>query len=164
MPPHHPIFGHILVTARILATLPKDAHGHYIADSMRRRFPDLGPIYYLDTWPFALAVLVVISPDLASQFTQERSLPKHEGMRHFLQPLTGEHDLVTMEGQMWKTWRSIFNPGFSSQHLMTLVPEMIEDVMMFRDILREHVAEADMFALEDAALNVTMDVIGRVAL
>ncbi|MCJ1348823.1 hypothetical protein MMC31_007056, partial [Peltigera leucophlebia] len=69
-----------------------------------------------------------------------------------------------MEGQMWKTWRSIFNPDFSSHHLMTLVLEIMEDVMIFRDILREHVAKANMFALEDAALNITMDVIGRVAL
>lgn len=131
---------------------------------MRRRFPDLGLIYYLDTWPFALPVLVVISPNLASQFTQERSFPKYEGMRHFLQPLTGEHDLVTMEGQMWETWRSIVNPGFSSHHLMTLVLETMGDVLIFRDILREHVAQADMFALENVALYVTMDVIGRVAL
>lgn len=112
MPPHHLIFGHILVTASILATLPSDPHGHFIADSMRRRFPDLGPI--------ALPALVLIS----SQFTQEPSLPKHEGMRHFLQSLTG-HDLVTMEGHMWKTWRAVFNPGFSSHHLMTLVPEIM---------------------------------------
>ena len=142
MPPHHLIFGHILVTASILATLPTDAHGHYIADLMR-------------------PALVVISPTLASQFTQERSLPKYEGMRHFLQSLT-RHDLVTMKGQMWKTWRSIFNPGFSSHHLMGLVPEIMGDVMIFRDILREHVSQV--FTLDDAALHVTIDVIWRVAL
>lgn len=100
--------------------------------------------------------LVVISPTLASQFTQERSLPKYEGMRHFLQSLT-RHDLVTTKGQMWKMWRSIFNPGFSSHHLMGLVPEIMGDVMIFRDILREHVSQV--FTLDDAALHVTMDVI-----
>lgn len=47
---------------------------------------------------------------------------------------------------------------------MTLVPEIMEDVMIFRDILQGHVAQAGMFALEDAALNVTMDGIRRVAL
>lgn len=36
--------------------------------------------------------------------------------------------------------------------------------MIFRDILREHVAQVDMFTLDDAVLYVTMDVIGRVAL
>lgn len=65
-----------------------------------------------------------------------------------------------MEGQMWKTWRSILNPGFSSQHLMTLVPE----IMISRDILQGNVAPTDMFPLEDIALNVTIDVIRRVAL
>lgn len=125
MPPHHLISGHILVTDSIVATLPSHAHGRHIVGSMRRRFPDIGPIYYLDTSPFARPVLVVISPYLASRFAQERSFPKHEGMRHFLQSLTGEHDLVTMEGQMWK-WGSIFKPGFSSHHLMTLVQKLWE--------------------------------------
>lgn len=113
-----------LVTNSIVATLPSHAHGHHIVDSMRRRFPDIGPIYYLDTWPFALPALVFISPNLESQYRQDRSFPKHEGMRHFLQSLTGEHDVVTMKGQMWKTWRSIFKPGFSSHHLRTLVPDI----------------------------------------
>ena len=61
---------------------------------------------------------------------------------------------------MWKTWRSILNPGFSSQHLMTLVPK----IMISRNILQGNVAPTDMFPLEDIALNVTIDIIRRVAL
>lgn len=47
---------------------------------------------------------------------------------------------------------------------MTLVPETMGDVMIFRDVLREHVAQADMFSLDNVALYVTMDVSRRVAL
>ena len=164
MPPYHPIFGHVLLVANILGRLPRHAHSHYLADQIRRRYPELGAIFYLDTWPFGPPVLVVISPSLASQFTQDRVLPKHKGMRQFLEPLTGRHDLVSMEGQMWKTWRSIFNPGFSANHLMTLVPSIMEDALIFRDILREHARKGDMFSLEETTLNVTIDVIGRVVL
>lgn len=110
MLPRHPIFDHVLLTASVLGKLPRDAHGHYLVDQIRQRYPDLGPIYYLDAWPFRPPLLVVTSPTLVSQFIQDVSLPKHEGMRHFLRPLTGERDLVSMEGQLWKTWRSIFNP------------------------------------------------------
>ena len=79
MPPHHPIFGHVLLVANILGRLPRHAHAHYLADQIRRRYPELGAIFYLDTWPFGPPVLVVISPSLASQFTQDRVLPKHKG-------------------------------------------------------------------------------------
>ena len=54
------------------------------------------------------------------QFIQENlTLQKHKGMRQLLCPLTGKHDLVNMEGQLWKTRRNIFNPGFSATHLAT---------------------------------------------
>lgn len=43
---------------------------------------------------------------------------------------------------------------------MTLVLE----IMISRDILQGNVAPTDMFRLEDIALNVTIDVIRRVAL
>ncbi|MCJ1422456.1 hypothetical protein MMC29_000336 [Sticta canariensis] len=99
------------------------------------------------------------------QMTQENPLlPKHNGQRQFLRPLSGKHDLVTMEGQLWKTWRTIFNPGFSANHLMTLVPTILEDVSIFYGILRGHAEKGDLFSLEEATLSVTLDVIGRVTL
>jgi len=125
MPPHHPIFGHIALSARFLGELPKDAHGHYLADQINRAYPDLGPTFYLDTWPFGPPVLVAISPDMIAQYCQDRYLQKHIGMRRFLEPLTGEFDLVSMEGEMWKRWRRIFNPGFSSSHITTLADSVI---------------------------------------
>lgn len=122
-------------------------------------------MFYLDTWPFSPPVLVVLSPIGMRQMTQENPLlPKHKGQRHFLRPLSGKHDLVTMEGQMWKTWRTRFNPGFSANHLMTLVPAILEDVSIFYGILQGHAEKGDLFSLEEATLSVTLDVIGRVTL
>lgn len=85
-------------------------------------------------------------------------------MRQFLRPLTGKRDLVSMEGQLWKTWRNIFCPGFSATHLATMVPGIIEDFLVFRDILRKRLEQGNIFSLEEAALNVTLDVIGRLSL
>lgn len=164
MPPHNPLFGHLLLVASIAVRLPSHAHGHYLADLIRRRYPELGTAFYLDLWPFTPTVLVVISPTLAAQFTQERLLPKHPGLRRFFGPLTGKQDLLSMEGPAWKTWRGIFNPGFSTAHLMTLVPAMMKDVSIFCDQLQEHARQGDVFSLEEMTLNVTIDVIGRVAL
>lgn len=98
------------------------------------------------------------------QLTQENQIPKDKGLRHFLKPLTGEEDLVTLEGAAWKRWRAIFNPGFSANHISTLIPLMVEEVDIFKAILRKHAEKSDMFYLEEASLNLTIDIIGRVVM
>lgn len=69
-----------------------------------------------------------------------------------------------MEGEEWKRWRKIYNPGFSAGNIQTLVPTIVEEVGIFVDILKDHARRRDMFSLDEAAINATMDVIGRVAL
>ncbi|KAL8884409.1 MAG: hypothetical protein Q9205_006353 [Flavoplaca limonia] len=165
MPPHHPVFGHLLITNSALSELPRDAHAHYLPSQLRLKYPTLGPVYYLDMWPFAPPFLVATSPDVIWQFTQsEAHLPNHPGVRKYLRPITGGGDLASMEGEEWKKWRKIYNPGFSAGHIQTLVPTIVEEVGIFVDILKEHARKGDMFSLDEAAINATMDVIGRVAL
>lgn len=165
MPPHHPIFGHLQLMIKVVSNLPRDAHAHYLPDQIRRLYPDLGPIYYIDAWPFAEPVLVATSPGAIAQFSQaSHYLPRHPGVRHFMKPITGGLDLASMEGQQWKTWRKIFNPGFSAQHMIELVPSMLEEFTVFKDVLKQHVAQGDVFSLDEATVNASMDVIGRVTL
>lgn len=166
MPPHHPIFGHLLVTNDVLANLPRDAHAHYLADQIRRKYPDLGPVYYLDMWPFAPPFLVCVSPTVISQFTTRpgNELPNHPGVKKYLLPITGGRDLASMEGEEWKHWRKIYNPGFGAAHVTSLVPAIVEEVAVFVDILKDHARKGNLFSLDEAAINLTMDVIGRVAL
>lgn len=99
-----------------------------------------------------------------SQLTQNSSVPKHKVLRHFVEPLTGGPALVTLEGAMWKRWRATFNPGFGVNHIMTLVPSMVEEMMVFKNIIQAHAEKGDMFHLEELTLNLTIDVIGRVAM
>ncbi|KAL8893741.1 MAG: hypothetical protein Q9192_004975, partial [Flavoplaca navasiana] len=165
MPPHPPVFGHLLITNSALSELPRDAHAHYLPSQLRLKYPSLGPVYYLDMWPFAPPFLVATSPDVIWQFTQsEAHLPNHPGIRKYLRPITGGGDLGSMEGEEWKKWRKIYNPGFSAGHIQTLVPTIVEEVGIFVDILKGHARKGDMFSLDEAAINATMDVIGRVAL
>ncbi|KAL8822267.1 MAG: hypothetical protein Q9191_006993 [Dirinaria sp. TL-2023a] len=110
-------------------------------------------------------MLVVTSPNVVSQFSQaDNLLPKHPGFRRFMRPVTGGLDLVSMEGQTWKTWRKIFNPGFSANHMVTLVPRMLEELSIFKNILEGHAEKGDIFFLDETAINASIDVIGRVAL
>jgi sterigmatocystin biosynthesis cytochrome P450 monooxygenase len=164
MPPHNFWLGHVPLVFKVLGKLPKDAHPLYMPDEMRRNFPTLGPIYYLDMWPFAPSMLVTASPYTLHQIAQEHVLHKYRRLRDFLYPLTNALDIVTMEGATWKHWRGIFNPGFSSAHLMTLVPGIVKEASTFCQILGEYADRKEIFKMKDKTDDLAMDVIGAVAL
>ncbi len=164
MPPHSFLLGHLPVVAGLLSQLPSDAHPFYIPDQVRRKYPDLGQNYYLDLWPFAAPMLVLASPDTINQVNQEHVLQKYPQLRAFLRPLTDNLDIVSMEGQVWKKWRAVFNPGFSAAHLMTLVPGIVRETESFCEILKEHADKEEIFRMKPLTDNLTIDVIGRVAL
>jgi len=164
MPPHHLIFGHLIVLARIMSKLPKDAHPHYLPDQLRQTYPDLGPIFYLDAWPFITLTLVVASPATLSQITTERVLPKFPAIKDFLYPLANGKDLVSMDGREWKYWRNILNSGFSASHLITLVPDIVRETAVFCEMLQHHAREHDVFRMKALTDNLAMDVIGKVVL
>ena len=164
MPPYNPVFGHLLFAYKIASKLPKDAHPNYLPDMIRRAIPDLGPVYYIDTWPFGPQMLVVASPNSLYQVTQKHPLPKYHAMKAFLQPITGGLDIVTMEGQTWRTWRGIFNPGFSAGHLMTLTSGIVEETAKFCGILQTHLQDQKVFRMKDLTDFLALDVIGRVVL
>ena len=164
MPPHHPIFGHIFLLAKIMSKLPKDAHPHYLPDQIRRSHPNIGPIFYLDAWPFITLTLVVASPETLAQITTEHVLPKFPAIKDFLYPLANGNDIVSMDGSEWKHWRSMFNPGFSASHLMTLIPDIVRQTNVFCDNLQAHARKGDIFRMKSLTDDLAMDVIGKVVL
>lgn len=164
MPPHHPIFGHVFVLARVMSKLPKDAHPHYLASQLQKAYPDMGPIFFLDAWPFITLTLVVASPATLAQITTEHVLPKFPAIRDFLYPLANGKDIVSMDGQEWKYWRTLFNPGFSASHLMTLVPNIVQEALVYCDVLEEHAAKQGVFQMKTLTDNLAMDVIGKIVL
>lgn len=147
-----------------MSKLPEDAHPHYLADQLRQTYPDMGPIFYLDAWPFLTLTLVVTSPATLAQITTEHVLPKFAAIKDYMYPLANGMDIVSMNGQEWKYWRDVFNPGFSASHLMTLVPDIVKQTMVFLDILHDHVSKQDIFRMKNLTDNLTMDIIGKVVL
>lgn len=115
-------------------------------------------------WPANRPLLVVSSPSVAYQFSQERPLRKSPELRRWLRPLADNKDLVSLEGPTWKKWRNVYNPGFSASHLISLVPLIAEQVSVFCNILRERTKVDAIFPLEEATMNLTMDTIGRIVL
>ncbi len=108
LPSWKPFLGHLHFCYQIASKLPGDAHPNYLTDFIRRELPELGPIIYLDTWPFGPQMPVVASTRGLYQITREHSLPKCHAMESFLAPITGGVVIVTMEGDFWTTWRGNF--------------------------------------------------------
>ena len=109
-------------------------------------------------------MLVVGSVEMLHQVTQEHSLPKCHALKSFLKPIADGLDIVTMEGQTWKTWRGIFNPGFSAAHLMTLTSGIVEETSKFCGLLQDHLRSQDIFQMKSLTDFLALDVIGRVVL
>ncbi|KAI4276166.1 MAG: hypothetical protein L6R38_005734 [Xanthoria sp. 2 TBL-2021] len=163
-PPWSPIFGNLPVLGKASAAFPPRAHPHAFPHWIRQQHPELPPVFYIDIWPVADPMLVVIDPAAAAQITIQNSLDKHSGTKDYVYPLLGEKNMVTLEGKEWKMWRGIFNPGFASAHLMSLVGGMVADTVRFTEILSDYAAKEKVFELEDAATRLTVDIIGNVVL
>lgn len=125
---------------------------------------NLGRYFYIDAWPISAPILYCFDPELTAQFTTDLAAPKHPQLAEALEVLAGKDDLVASNGPHWKRWRSIFNPGFASQHLMTLAPGIVDDAVVFADKMAVRAREGRAFRLEEEATRLTVDIIGKVAM
>ncbi|KAJ1338307.1 sterigmatocystin biosynthesis cytochrome P450 monooxygenase [Microdochium nivale] len=173
--PHSWLFGHLPLVVQHRKDFPGDLHVSLffleITKNYKKYFPDrTAPpsVTYLDLWPLGNAVCVCVDPVVSPQFTQTKSLPKGTMVKYLMGPLTGGRDLVSLEGDEWKLWRSRFNPGFSARNITALVPTILEEVDVFVHQLEQLAGPdgswGDVFQLEKRAMNLTFDVIGRAAL
>lgn len=69
-----------------------------------------------------------------------------------------------MPEEQWKPWREIFNPGFSASYILEQVPHIVQEVLVYCEILREHAQKGEIFSLDETLLRLTMDIIGTVTL
>ncbi|KAK6531780.1 hypothetical protein TWF694_002949 [Orbilia ellipsospora] len=165
-PPHHWLLGHLLVMADIVQSLPLDVHPHVHLPFLFEKYnlKDKG-VMYLDLWPVGTSMVVISDPNMAYQVAQGYSLPKAEReLDPVLTPLSGPGNMVSISGPKWKFWRTIFNPGFAVQHLMTLVPGIVKDCENFCQVMEEKAKQGKVINLEKHTTCLTIDIIGRVVL
>lgn len=154
--------GHFLVLQKYVSRLPPDANVNLAMAELAREFSHT-EVFLMDFWPVYPALLVVYDPDAAVQITTKYNLPKTSMHLQFMAPITGGPNLISMSGSEWKTWRSLFNPGFSSAALTQSVPHVVRSVQTFRDILEEKTQEG-IILLDELTTRLTMDVIKKVTL
>ncbi|KAK4447826.1 cytochrome P450 [Podospora aff. communis PSN243] len=173
---HSLLLGHLPILAQMMKSKPRDLHWGYIpqmiVEDWKTFFPDCTAcpgIIYLDVWPVGPPTVYTIDPAMATQgVTNHQQLQKVENMLRILHPLAQNLDILTTHGPQWRVWRSRFNPAFSSKSITALVPALLEEAVVFRNILRSKVGKdgswGDVFPLEPLTTNLTFDVIGRAAL
>lgn len=168
MLPHSFLFGHLWIIAKvgIKYKMPPDTHGQCVPLLLALEYPEIAGkgAVYMDTWPMYSPMLAVYHPDMMAQFTQDASQEKHWRMLEEFKPFTDNMDLVTSGGQVWKTDRNMFNPGFSTRNLMSLIPHFVEEVVIFRDKLLEKADTNEKISLEEYTTNATVDIICRAVL
>ncbi|KAJ9605468.1 hypothetical protein H2200_010125 [Cladophialophora chaetospira] len=162
-PPHDFWWGHLKIVGMAKQEMPPDFHYHALFYHIGAKY-NMPPVFYLDLWPVSNSFMMVHDPEVASQITQAKSLPKHPINEHVLGAMTGSRSVVTAEGPEWKFLRSILNPGFSSQYLSTLIPVLVRHGVIFKDRISQFASSGEVFPVQRLAMSLTFDVIGEVVL
>ena len=150
----------------MLDKLPKDAHyQNAFGDVAREHFCKEGA-YYPDPWPVSGLFLVVVSPHVATQIHANPaiSMRRPKLLPRFFRPICGGPSMFDLPEEKWKPWRAIFSKGFSSDHVLSLVPGMVDETLVYCDTLRSLARQGDMFFLDTTTLRFTIDVIGKTIL
>lgn len=122
-------------------------------------------VFYVDWWPLGPRWLFIADPELASKYvTTDQSLPKSHLTTNYLDKLLGRDNMVGLDGRQWKFLRSIFNPGFSASHLITLVPFIVDSTLIFLDILLEKGKTNELVSLDALSTRYTIDIIGKIVM
>ena len=150
----------------MMDALPKDAHYQLaFGDIFRQYFAKEGA-FYIDLWPLSGLYLAVVSPTAATQATQtsDISCERPRLLERFFKPIAGGPNLFDLVEEEWRPWRTVFNRGFSPEHIHSLVPGMIKTTSVYCETLRNHAQKGDIFFLDPTTLRFTMDLIGTTLL
>lgn len=72
--------------------------------------------------------------------------------------------LTFYQNDEWKAVRKRFNPGFAPQHLMTLLPVILDKAEKYLKILNHFASTGEAFSLDHHTTNLTFDIIGAVSM
>ncbi|KAI0861707.1 vera protein [Xylaria cubensis] len=169
---HSLLLGHLPIFVEFRKQHPPDVNVYvfhtWLAENFNRFFPrenSLPPVVYLDLWPVHGIITLVYDAVTGTQFTQVESLPKISFLTRYLIPLTANKDILSTEGDEWKRWRTTLNPCFSSRNITALLPDLMEEVTIFVNGLKEAAGPmgewGPVIQLEKRTTNLSFDVIAR---
>ncbi|RFU35497.1 hypothetical protein B7463_g859, partial [Scytalidium lignicola] len=159
-PRHSMILGNLKVMGEALKKYPSDFHPMPMFTDIGNEYGFRG-LYYMDIYPFGEPLVFIIHPEVAAQVQNSSNFYRHPYATEFLGGIVGTKSIFTTQGAEWHQQRSWFASAFSMSQILALVPGMIEETLIFREILTRDAVSGDVFAMNDRAMRLTIDVIGR---
>ncbi|KAI1095024.1 cytochrome P450 [Rostrohypoxylon terebratum] len=161
------LWGHLMAFDKFTKEGILDRHPDAIFAEMHRALGQ-PPIMLLDNWPIVPSMVIIASHDVAEQVSKssnkfQYSAPKSSSVDRIVN-LIGPNSILLKQNEKWKSVRKRFNPGFAPQHLMTLLPVIIEKATPYLQILDEFARAGTVFQLDQPTTNLTFDIIGAVAM
>jgi cytochrome P450 len=108
--------------------------------------------------------VLITSHHLAEQLSkstkeQPYSTTKSPTVLENFRSIIGEHSLLSENGESWKSHRKRFNPGFAPQHILSLLPIIIDKTYKFIEKLDALATSGVATQLEPYCTNVTFDIV-----
>ena len=78
--------------------------------------------------------LTVVSPDSTTKATQTNpnlSMERPYLLRRFFISITGGSNLFDLPEKEWKPWRAALSKGFNADHILSLVPSIIKETLVY---------------------------------
>lgn len=122
---------------------------------------------YLDFRPVQYPLLLVTTHELAEQLTRTTkshpySITKSPTIQGEFGALVGKRSILTEHGESWKALRKQFNAGFAPQHLVTLLPVIVDKTNIFIEKMDAVAKSGAVTELDGLCVNCTFDIIGQV--
>ena len=146
--------------------LPPNAHyQNALGDIAREHFRD-GGLFYIDLWPVSGLFITNVSPNVATQIhaNPEISMQRPTLLPRFFRPICGGPSLFDLPEQKWRPWRTVFTKGFNTEQVLSLVPGMVNETLIYCETLKRLAAKGELFYLDPVTLRFTIDVIGKTIL
>jgi cytochrome P450 len=151
------LLGNLAVMGEYSKRFPSDCHPQSLFTEMAKDH-DLRGIYYLDLYPFAQPMVFLLDPAVSAQVDR---LPRHKIALDLIRGLAGTKSIFSTTGTEWLAQHSWFMPAFSISHIMTLVPGIVEETLVFREKLTKYAVSGETFLMNEDVMRLTIDVIAR---
>ena len=139
---------------------PLDIHPQALFADLVKEYGFHG-LFYVDLYPASESFLFILDPALAMQVQDSPQFKRHTYVEGYLRGIVGTKSLFSVHGAEWKRQRSWFSPAFSMAHLVTIVPGIVEETLVFREKLTKHAMSGEILVTNDATMRLTIDVIAR---
>jgi cytochrome P450 len=158
------LLGHLKKLDAIIKRGAPDRHPDYIFEEMLYEL-DRPPLMFVDFRPVNRPMVLITSHEIAEQVTKSSklfptSLPKSD--LSYMHHLTGRSSILLAHGDEWKALRRRYSQAFAPQHLLTLLPCILDKTSTFVQRIDALADSGQDFPILNLAINLTVDIIGAV--